>query len=272
MIKQFIKLSAVATFAFAFVVAPVASAATTTTVTPTSLNGWYIEADSWPTESDPGTVKFVADSTSMGDGALELVTPNNNDAYAQITKDVSIPIDEVTEASYMTKTLAGPAFASAAFAFGLDTDANGDVEKYYSYEPYSQITDYTELTSWQTWDVLSGKMWTGGTGQALVTWDAVKSANPGAVVKSITVYQGTYNPGYTVNVDAVTLNGTMYDFEQAQQKQVATNKDDCKSNGWKNLVSANSKDFKNQGQCVASVVSSDKSKHNRETVTLNQTF
>lgn len=41
-------------------------------------------------------------------------------------------------------------------------------------------------------------------------------------------------------------------------------KDDCKQGGWEAFIRADGSSFKNQGQCVAYMVSSEKSKHHRD--------
>ena len=54
------------------------------------------------------------------------------------------------------------------------------------------------------------------------------------------------DPGYTqtVEFDNVNVNGTVYTFDQPQ------NKDECKDNGWQNLTDNQGNHFKNQGDCI----------------------
>lgn len=53
----------------------------------------------------------------------------------------------------------------------------------------------------------------------------------------------------TVLVDNVVINGTTFTFESPSAPQ---NKDECKNGGWRTFTNPT---FKNQGQCVSSVVS-----------------
>ncbi len=75
---------------------------------------------------------------------------------------------------------------------------------------------------------------------------------PSAVAIGFGVNIGTFNPSYDIETDLVSFNNTAYDFEPYV---VATTKEQCKKDGWMTVADANGNPFKNQGQCVAYVVS-----------------
>jgi hypothetical protein len=55
-----------------------------------------------------------------------------------------------------------------------------------------------------------------------------------------------FPPNYvqTVLADNTNVNGTLYTYDQPQ------NKDECKDDGWKNLTDGQGQHFKNQGDCI----------------------
>jgi hypothetical protein len=261
--KSFIKLSAVAAVAFVFAVTPLANAADMT-VTPTNTQGWTQEA------GGGGSSSFVADPSAPGESALQLVTSDSNDAYVEYHHSASVPLSQAGDLSYATKTLAGPAAASASYALGLDTDNDGVRDMWYVYEPYWQVNFGGQAIvsdTWQTWNIKDGMFWStaDGTTEPSHSWTDMVAAHPGASLVEVAVYMGSYNPSYTVNVDTVNVNGTVYNFQTTASTVpvVATNKDQCKKDGWKQVVTSTGKSFKNQGQCVAYVESSAQSRLHR---------
>lgn len=254
-------IAGVTSVAAVFMFAVSAYAVTSTVVvTPSNTQGW--------TTADTrvgGDVQFVTDSTSpYPSGALQLTTDSTNAAKAQYMHDANVPLSDVTDLSYHTKQVSGPAVADPSYQ--LAVDLNGDAAGGFTtlvYEPYWNGT--VVPNAWQQWDVASGKFWSSNTvtcsngtvtkapgGPATYTLSDLKTMCPDAVVVGFGVNVGTYNPSYVVNTDGVNFNGTVYDFELTN---VPTSKDQCKDNGYKNYTDANGNSFKNQGQCVSSVVS-----------------
>jgi hypothetical protein len=80
------------------------------------------------------------------------------------------------------------------------------------------------------------------------------------------VNQGSGNPGLTTAVDALTFGSkgstTIYNFEPFK---VASDKDQCKNNGYKNYTDDNGQPFKNQGQCVSFTNGRDNPTPNNQT-------
>jgi hypothetical protein len=237
-------------------VASVASAATTVVVTPTNTQGWST-ADTRP----GGEVNFVADPTSpYPTGALQLKTDLTTTAKAQYLHDATGTLSSVTELSYWTKQVSGPIHADPSYQ--LIVDLNGAATGGFTtfvYEPYQNGVVTPGV--WQQWDVDAGQLWSsrsftdgtctvvaGGGGAPFYTLSGLQAMCPNATVLGFGVNVGSNNPGYDVYTDGVSFNDTVYNFEQFI---VATDKDQCKDGGYKNVTDANGQPFKNQGQCVS---------------------
>jgi hypothetical protein len=238
-----------------FLVAGVALAATTVVVTPVNTQGWY-EADVRP----GGDVNYISDPSSpYPDGALQLTTDATNEAKAQYLKNENVLLSSVTELSYWTKQVSGPPHADPSYQ--LLVDLNGGAAGGFTtfvYEPYQNGVVMPGV--WQQWDVDAGQMWSsrtfaegtcavvaGAGGPPFYTLAGIKAMCPNAVTLSFGVNVGTFNPGYNVETDGVTFNGTTYDFEIANEP---TSKDQCKDGGWQSLTRADGSAFKNQGDCI----------------------
>jgi hypothetical protein len=232
------------------------AAASTVVVTPTNTQGWST-ADTRP----GGAVNHVADPTSpYPSGALQLTTDGTNAAKAQYLHSASGSLNSVTNLSYSTKQVSGPATADPSYQ--LAVDLNGSATGGFTnlvYEPYWNGT--VAPGEWQTWDVTNGQFWSSGTfsdgtctvaagagGAPFYTLSALKTACPDAVVLGFGVNVGTYNPNYVVEADGVQFNDTTYNFELTN---APTDKNACKNDGYKNLTDQNGVVFKNQGQCVS---------------------
>lgn len=286
MIKNLLKISTVAAFAFAFVAAPVASAATMT-ITPTNLQGWTSEqplADTRP----GGSVTFSSDvgsATGLGTDALKIATTDGT-AKAQMFKwlETSMPLSDLDTVSYNAyRASVSTGSAVQVASVNVTVDVNGAVAGGYTnlvLEPVYQTSQGPLVNdSWQLWGGGDDSIWWSSNSipgapnrDTFVSLASIKAANPDAIVLGYGFNQGSGNAGITSYVDGLTVNDITYNFELTAPKQVPAAKEDCKDGGWKGVVNAEGKDFKNQGQCVAYVASSDKSKHHRETVTLDQTI
>ena len=247
----------------AFAAASIAFAASTVLVTPTNTQGWST-ADT----RTGGAVNYVVDATSpAGVGALQLTTDLTTTAKAQYMHAASGSIADVTELSYYTKQNSA-LFAGGAPSYQLPVYLQGGTAGFTTlvYEPYQNGTVVNGL--WQQWDVDEGQFWSsrtvtcsnggviaGGGGAPFYTLAQIQTMCPEAVVAGFGVNIGSNNPGYDVETDLVSFNETAYDFEPYV---VATNKEQCKNGGWKNVTDANGNPFKNQGQCVSSTVPADK--------------
>lgn len=229
----------------------------TVVVTPGNTEGWA-EADTRP----GGDVNFVEDATApAGTGALQLTTDATTTAKAQYMHEASVPVTQVTELSYYTKQNAGPVHAAPSYQLAVDT--NGTTAGGFTtfvYEPYQN--GVVTPGAWQSWDVDQGQFWSsrnltctggsfvaGGGGAPFYTLAQIQTICPEAIVVGFGVNIGSNNPSYDVLTDLVSFNATAYDFET--RPYVATNKDQCKNGGWASFQAG----YKNQGQCVSSIVS-----------------
>jgi hypothetical protein len=257
---------------FAISMTTFAMAQTTVVVTPTNTQGWST-ADTRP----GGAVNFVVDSTAPngGFGALQLTTDATTAAKAQYMHEANTPLADVTELSYWTKQVSGPAVADASYqlpvcldGIGTPTPTNPSGCLGFTtlvFEPYQN--NGTAAPSpviipnvWQQWDVDAGQFWSSRTysngtcsvvagfgGAPFYSLAGLQAACPSAVVVGFGVNIGTFNPGYDVYADLVTFNGTTYDFEPYQ---VATSAGQCKSGGWVTSRRADLSPFRNQGDCI----------------------
>lgn len=239
-----------------------AATGTQVIVTPTNTQGWST-ADTRP----GGAINYVVDATAPGNpsvGALQLTTNPTTTAKAQYMHAASTALADVTELSYSTKQNSA-SFVSGDASYQLVTCLGGVVAgscvgfTTFVYEPYQN--GVVVPGTWQSWDVDAGQLWSsrsytdgtctvvaGGGGAPFYTLADLKAACPNAVVSGFGVNIGSNNPSYDVEADLVNFNGTTYNFEPYV---VASNKDECKKDGWMNLTDANGQPFKNQGQCVA---------------------
>jgi hypothetical protein len=241
-------------------------------VTPANTQGWST-ADTRP----GGAVNFVADSTAPGDphvGALQLTTDATTTSKAQYLHATNTSLADVTELSYATKQVSGPAFAdpSSQLITCLGGIVAGNCVGFttFVFEPYEN--GVVTPGSWQNWNVAAGQSWSsrsytdggtclvvaGGGGAPFYTLAALKTACPNAVVEGFGVNIGSNNPSYNVETDSYDFNGTVYNFEPFV---VVTDKDACKDDGWKTQKAADGSSFKNQGACVSYVASNGKSQH-----------
>lgn len=280
--KLLFSMGLVSAVALAAAVTLNAQAASQVVVTPTDTQGWST-ADTRP----GGAVNYVADTTAPGDphtGALQLTTDATTTSKAQYMHTANVALSSVTELSYYTKQNTAP-FPGAAASYQLPvclqgltapqtaenpTGCNGFTTLVY--EPYENGT--VVAGTWQQWDVAAGQFWsskTAGTGDCSVqagfggapfyTLADLKADCPAAVVAGFGVNIGSNNPSYDVEADLVNFNGTVYNFEPfvtPVPPTVATDKDQCKNDGWKTVVAADGKSFKNQGDCVSYVATKGK--------------
>jgi len=258
--RKFLVMGAVA--AVSLMAASAASAATVT-VTPTNTQGWGT-ADTRP----GGAVNYVADANPPGggNGSLQLTTDATNAAKAQYIHAASTPLSAVTDLSYYTQQNSGPVHADPSYQLLVclngvgGCDAPGGGFTTFVYEPYQAGAGPIVPGAWQQWDVDSGPMWssrnyTNGTcavvagagGPPFYTLAALKLACPNAVAVGFGVNIGSFNPSYNVESDLVRFNDTTYNFELYE---VATDKEQCKKDGWKAVKRADGSSFKNQGDCI----------------------
>lgn len=210
-----------------------ALAAGVVTVTPADPQGWST-ADTRP----GGAVTFVSDPTSpYPSGALQLTTNASLAAKAQYLHAASTKLTSVTRLSYYTKQVSAP-FPGADPSYQLVAQLNGCSPTCAGFttlvfEPYQNPLQGPVVTGvWQHWNVAAGLFWSTRTvicsngtivgtpgGPATYTLAQLKTTCPNAVVIGFGVNIGSNNPLYTVRTDGLSFNGTVYDFELADDQQ-----------------------------------------------------
>jgi hypothetical protein len=228
----------------------------------TDTQGWYAGDI-----HEGGAVSFFGDTTSpFPTGVLALTTNATAGAKAQYLKEVNTPLSQVTDLSYYTKSVTGPANAAVSYQLNIELYGIPDWMTAFVFDPSANGT--VTQGEWQKWDVDSGRFWAndsvppivviGAGNEPYYTLARLKSAYPDAMVRSFGVYAGTFDPSYNVGTskqnlnletDGITFNETTYDFEAAPT--LATSKDQCKNGGWMTFSGA----YSNQGQCVSSITS-----------------
>lgn len=260
---------AVAVFAFA-----VTAYAATAVVHPGDMQGWGFVQET-PTGS--GAMVSGPATPPLGNGSANLIVDSTGGMVIAKAGYAGLELDQITTLQYSTyRTSGGPALAIALqFNFDGDvTDANNAFQGRLVYEPYHTQTVTTGV--WQTWDALNdvagsgtGNWWfsngthatnSGCTMATPCTWAEVTSAFPnGGVHPTLgAVYLkagGGWTGGFNGNVDALTVNSDVYDFELDEPLVgPPTNKNECKNGGW---MTFDNPTFKNQGQCVSYVQSNE---------------
>ena len=234
--------------------------------------------DNWVIYSRVGTpdtaATFINGPTTppAGDGSLKLSTTTGSEKvfafnFDHIGKELS-SIDAITYSTYRS---AGDAQQVAAL--NLVVDYNGpSIEGGFTtlvFEPVYN-TDQGAVVSgeWQDWAANGSGVWwstraidgqcAGATAACDKTWDEIVANNPDAtILGGVGVNQGGGNSGLTTAVDAFTFDDVTYDFEAVAPKPVkAQTKEACKDGGWSTFQVQ----YKNQGDCVSSVVSLGKNK------------
>lgn len=301
MIKQFIKLSAVAAFAFAFVVAPVASAATTAVydAVPSPLPSSYpsLGFEASQTAEFGAKIQFAAgerkfDSATivMNSWACEtgqweqgncLTTTPGSTFSQELTLNIYSADGSLSPIDSFTQTFQIPhrpstdptcAPGNAAPTVTAWKNADGNCQDGYNAPVTFDLGDITlpdEIVFGIEYNTLAwGYSPIGSTGP-------FDSLNVSLVQTPTNVSAGTQVGIYR----AYAANGNSFAPEEdwgtyavaAQFNAVdavvppATpqSKDDCKKDGWKTLVNANGGSSKNQGQCVSYVTASENSKAKR---------
>lgn len=250
-----------------------AFAASTVTITPTNFKSVFHRGTVRPISSHD----FIKGPSNppLGVGSLELNTVDAVGKQQHLeTQQFGALLSEIDGMAYSTyRHSDSTATPVQVTAINMEVDSNGSAPGGFTtlvFEPvYNTSQGTVQEDVWQDWDAYSGGEAIWWSSQPIsgvcaftcyVTWDQIVAANPDATVISYGVNQGGGNPGLHANVDALSIsvrgNNTMYDFEPYI---VATNKDQCKNNGYKNMRDADGKPFKNQGQCVSYVASNGRS-------------
>ncbi len=250
---------------------PSIAANVTQVVSPGNTQGWVFNPD--PTTATP--YEFTTSEASIGNGSLYVPPidniPDRKDKFIA-NKELKVAVADLQSIAY-DFLIAGNGTVASANHFYLNVYVNTvNDDKFFdcSYD-YSistgSTTDFT-TASFTPSSVPSNvrKSGTARVGACPATLDQFSTGFVRAIVINVgdtaSDLGDTGLAGYLDKaVVTTTSNQTTYDFEPYQ---IATEKDQCKNEGWKYLLNTNLDSFKNQGLCVASVESSAQSKHNRQ--------
>ncbi len=229
--------------------------ATTVTVDQTSLapSGFWAS----PTGSDTGTAGFVTGPATppAGSGSLAIDVPAGQHrsvydyqfgkcsnwpvGFPNCTAPVGTPIAAITALSYSTYRDGGASTPNALPSLNIEIDPNpAGGGPHYSTLVWERSNNGGSTTddTWETWDAYNGGngvFWSSqvipgfqiaGAGGTLLTWNAIKAANPNAaIVYGIGPNVGT-GPTFKGNVDALKVgllgNDTTFDFETSTTNTV----------------------------------------------------
>lgn len=231
--------------------------AAATAVTENDLGAGWSTNDTRP----GGSVAFV-------DDALQMVTTSSS-AKAQLFYYgyMGLPLSSIYGLSYDALRLSSStASAAQTISLNIEVDYVGDGSTYTTlvFEPVYQAggAGAIGVDAWQTWDAYAsgGAIWWSTRAipgvcafTCYVTWSDIVASNPNAiVVGGLGVNIGSGWSGQFIGyADFLTVNGDVFDFVTLVGPP--TSKDECKNGGWQSF---NNPPFKNQGDCVSYVASS----------------
>lgn len=269
-VKTRLFAAAIAAVVTAAVVVGVATAATIVVTPDNAASLGWDQTDNRGAGTVSWTDSFAAPS-GLGSAALELTTGADNADKAFIATGAvnGSTLAGVSGLSYWTFRNAGPSYGAASLQLMISTGTScTDGSANWTtlvYEPYWNTSAGagvagTVPSAWTQWQITptSGVFWSskstcggslvaGAGGPPFYTLSQVQAAYPSATLMALGVNVGTYNPGYDVAVDGVSINDVSYDFELAPPAPTAA--DQCKNDGWQSFGS-----FKNQGDCVSFVM------------------
>jgi hypothetical protein len=249
--------------------------ALTHVVYPDQTKGWIDASNSG------GTINYAIGTApeSFGYGSLRFKTDATNTSSAIYGQAVNQSLSSITTLSYYTsQAQASASGGSAAMFVSLDINNDGVLDTNLIYEPYLQSShdpnsNPVVANDWQQWEASEGVFWSsaaysgnlnlvaGAENSPFYTLDQIREAYPNALVEVFGVSVGTNNPNYTIFVDGITVNESVYDFEGLS---TPTAKDQCRQEGWTTFSRSDGTSiFTNQGSCIAFVQSSINSVHHR---------
>lgn len=228
--------------------------------------GWMFNRDA----STDTPYEFNTDAASIGIGSL-YVAPIGANALDKFVAEnfLNTPIADVDSISYDFQ-IGNGGVATEEEQFYMNVYANfgesNDLKFYdcrYNIVPtVGSVAGFTTVTFDPT--VAYPVTTRGGASASPYTCPAVPAdmdlLSAGSNIRAFSINVGDTSAsdegldGYLDNV-VVDINGdaTTFDFEPYV---IATDKNQCKAGGWMTLANVNGNPFKNQGECVASVVSS----------------
>lgn len=273
------KFAKVILSAFLFLVTALPVSAQTTetyVVTPVNPQGWGFLAEGAAGKSSGSLVASVSGAPAgTGAGSLSTVDATGGHVLGT-TRYAGTKLSDITALSYWSYGNLSP--QSIALQFDVDSDVT-DVNTTYQgrlvFEPYQGYGNAAVVpNTWTEWNALGGKWWGSGSGATRPVSVACPQSNPCTTVQLLSLFPnvGMRDPGallfkvgsgwgplFEGYVDKLTIainsddgvNTNIWDFEVFS---VPTDIEQCKKGGYL-LFNPPTGPYKNQGQCVSSVVS-----------------
>jgi hypothetical protein len=251
-----------------------AFAQTTVVVSPESYNGWFFYNDETDTiYNSLGSFVVGPGAPVSGVGSAQISVTGTQRRNLATYQFSGTPLADITTLKFTTYNPSagngGSATRSAYLNFNADFNGTDTWQRRLVFLPRDNGT--VVQNSWQEWDAInggtalwrySGATWPAGVGgggepgTSTKTWAQVLSQYPGVRVRVTDSWLGMrvgepYADGYTENIDSfkfgTAAGTTTFDFEPYL---IATNKNQCKNNGWRTYRRANGTTFRNQGDCI----------------------
>lgn len=243
----------------------------TTVVTPGNMQGWGFAPEAPLGQGQTGQLVSGPETPPLGVGGAQLTVGSTGGQVLATSGYQGLAFSDVDTLQYSTYRTSGAPALAIALQFDFDddvTDADDAFKGRIVYEPYHTQTVTTG--EWQTWNALddtagtgTGSWWLSNGAQAAAhgcaqatpcTLAEILAISPNAGIRNTTnpnvwLKAGSgWTGGFDGNVDALTINDDVYDFEPTV---TVASKEACKNDGWK---TSNTPYFKNQGECVSSFV------------------
>lgn len=248
----------------------------TLVVTPVNLQGWSFLAEGVSGMSDGALVLGPA-TPPAGSGSVMLSTAGSTGGHIFVAQRYGgTKLSEIVSLKYWSYGNLSP--QAPALQFDVDSDLTDLVTSFQGrmvFEPYQSYGNAAVIpNTWIEWDALNGKWWGSGSGPSRPFSNACPQSNPCSTAQVLVLFPnigvrvggGTYfkvgsgwGDPFTGNVDKFTIgvnnagdvNTTMWDFEL---HSVPSDAEQCKNGGYA-LFNPPTGAYKNQGECISSVVS-----------------
>lgn len=206
-------------------------------------------------------------SPPLNTGSLELTTPTGADKVTLFNFDhKGTKLSDVDNIAYSTYRSQGSDQVVASLNVVIDFNGPAVAGGFSTlvFEPvYNTAQGSVVSNQWQNWTAIGNGVWwstrpingqcAGATDACDKTWNEILANNPEATINAsnggVGINQGSGNPALTTAVDAFTFDDVTYDFEAKPLR--AMTKAECKNGGFRDFQA----NYKNQGDCVSSVVS-----------------
>lgn len=205
-----------------------------------------------------GTSTTFGDATEEADGVHLFYSTTQPYSGIDFEVEPGTTVDEITSLEATLAVLEGNCGGGSP-RYVIET-ATGNIVVYVGDAPsFTNCTDGSTGNLIDDEDLRVDTSQVGGT--FYDTWaNALTLAGTDEVTGVSLVVDGFSGVSQEFLVTSANVAGVAYNFVEPEMPEEATTKEECKNGGWMNFQAG----YKNQGQCIASVVSSENSRHNRQ--------